>query len=256
MSTPLRLLLAEDDAMLSDALLTQLGQAGYGVEHAPNGAVAEYLLLRQDFDAAVLDIGLPMVDGLTVLRRVRAAKPALPVLVLTALDGLDDRVAGLNAGADDYLTKPFDFPELEARLRALLRRSQPLAASGSHAARSTPEMGRLVFDRDARRASVDGVLLELSPREWTLLDLLLGQRERVVQKDQITHAWHAEKHADHTADHTADQPDQAGAEPPAAPGMIEVYIHRLRRKLDGSGVSIRTVRGLGYLLEQAGPAAK
>ena len=137
MSIPLRLLLAEDDAMLSDALLTQLSQAGYGVEHAPNGAVAEYLLLRQDFDAAVLDIGLPMVDGLTVLRRVRAAKPALPVLVLTALDGLDDRVAGLNAGADDYLTKPFDFPELEARLRALLRRSQPLppAAATPPAAR-------------------------------------------------------------------------------------------------------------------------
>ena len=248
----MRLLLAEDDAMLSDALLTQLGQAGFVVEHAPNGAVAEYLLLRQDFDTAVLDIGLPMVDGLTVLKRVRAAKPALPVLVLTALDGLDDRVAGLNAGADDYLTKPFDFPELEARLRALLRRSQP----GSAMPRTAPEMGRLVFDHDARRASVDGVLLELSPREWTLLDLLLAQRDRVVQKEQITQAWHADKHADKPNSKATDGPEAPGADPPAAPGMIEVYIHRLRRKLEGSGLSIRTVRGLGYLLEQAGPASK
>ena len=260
MTTPMRLLLAEDDAMLSDALLTQLGQAGFGVDHAPNGAVAEYLLLRQDFDAAVLDIGLPMVDGLTVLKRVRAAKPALPVLVLTALDGLDDRVAGLNAGADDYLTKPFDFPELEARLRALLRRSQPLGALAGTAARSAPEMGRLVFDRDARRASVDGVLLELSPREWTLLDLLLTQRDRVVQKEQITQAWHAEKPGDRTdvasTGPSANPPADPPADPPATPGMIEVYIHRLRRKLEGSGLSIRTVRGLGYLLEQAGPASK
>jgi two-component system OmpR family response regulator len=224
----MRLLLAEDDAILSDALVAQLGHAGFTVEHAPNGAVAEYLLAKQDFDAAVLDIGLPMVDGLTVLKRARATKPGLPVLVLTALDGLDDRVAGLNAGADDYLTKPFDFPELEARLRALLRRTRP----GLAGAAATPEMGRLVFDRDARRATVGGTQLELSPREWDLLDLLLNQRNKVVHKDQILQAW-----------------GQDRAEAPAAPGMIEVYIHRLRRKLEGSGLQIRTVRGLGYLLE-------
>jgi len=243
----MRLLLAEDDAILSDALVAQLGQAGFEVEHAPNGAVAEFLLLREGFDAAVLDIGLPMVDGLTVLKRVRISKPALPVLVLTALDGLDDRVAGLNAGADDYLTKPFDFPELEARLRALLRRTrvQPAPVAG---AAVVPDMGRLVFDRDARRASVDGQAMELSPREWDLLDLLLSQRNRVVQKDQITQAW------------AADRSEGGRGEAPAAPGMIEVYIHRLRRKLEGSGLSIRTVRGLGYLLELdssgAGAAAR
>jgi two-component system OmpR family response regulator len=124
MSTPATLLLAEDDATLADALSAQLRRAGFEVEHAPNGAVAEYLLLKQVFDIAILDLGLPMVDGLTVLRRVRAARRTLPVLVLTALDALDDRVAGLNAGADDYLTKPFDFPELEARMHALLRRSR------------------------------------------------------------------------------------------------------------------------------------
>lgn len=239
----MRLLLAEDDAILTDALVTQLGQVGFAVEHAPNGAVAEYLMLRDDFDAAVLDIGLPLVDGLTVLKRVRAVKPALPVLVLTALDGLDDRVAGLNAGADDYLTKPFDFAELEARLRALLRRTSARlgpVATGMPAVPDQASMGRLVFDRHARRATIEGVPLELSPREWTLLELLLSQRERVVQKGQITQAWHA------------DRSDAAAGEVSAAPGMIEVYIHRLRRKLEGSGLVIRTVRGLGYLLEAEG----
>jgi two-component system, OmpR family, response regulator len=224
----MRLLLAEDDAILADALVSQFAGAGFSVEHAPNGAVAEYLLTKQDFDAAVIDIGLPMVDGLTVLKRVRVVKPALPVLILTALDGLDDRVAGLNAGADDYLTKPFDFPELEARIRALLRRARGPSAGGG----SQPEVGRLAVDRDTRRVLVDGAPVDLSPREFDLLDLLLAQRNKVVGKDQITLAW-------------ADDRGEA----PAAAGMIEVYIHRLRRKLEGSGVGIRTVRGLGYLLE-------
>jgi two-component system OmpR family response regulator len=228
----MQVLLAEDDPLLSDALVTQLGEAGFQVEHAPNGPVAEYLLLKQPFDAAIIDIGLPMLDGLTVLKRVRAAKPALPMLVLTALDGLDDRVAGLNAGADDYLTKPFDFPELEARMRALLRRTRPLA-------QVDPQMGKLQFERQARRASVDGQMLDLSPREWTLLDLLLMQRDRVVSKDQIMNAWSADR-------------DGARAEAGGS-GTVEVYIHRLRRKLEGSGLSIRTVRGLGYLLEAEPP---
>jgi two-component system, OmpR family, response regulator len=223
----MRLLLAEDDAILADALTAQLGHAGFSVEHAPNGAVAEYLLGKQDFDIAIIDIGLPMVDGLTVLKRTRLTKPALPVLLLTALDGLDDRVAGLNAGADDYLTKPFDFPELEARLRAQLRRAS-VPQQGS----AQPEVGRLIVDREARRALIDGNQVDLSPREWELLDLLLAQRNKVVHKDQITLAW-----------------TDVRGEAPTAPGMIEVYIHRLRRKLEGSGVIIRTVRGLGYLLE-------
>jgi two-component system, OmpR family, response regulator len=224
----MRLLLAEDDAILADALAVQLEHAGFAVEHAPNGAVAEYLLAKQDFDAAVLDIGLPMVDGLTVLKRARVSKPALPVLVLTALDGLEDRVAGLNAGADDYLTKPFDFPELEARIRALLRRTRPAQSDGTVIA----EFGGLTIDRDGRRALIDSAPVDLSPREWDLLDLLLSQRNRVVHKEQITQAWAADR-----------------GEAPSALGMIEVYIHRLRRKLEGSGVGIRTVRGLGYLLE-------
>jgi len=229
MSTPATLLLAEDDATLADALSAQLRRAGFEVEHAPNGAVAEYLLLKQAFDIAILDLGLPMVDGLTVLRRVRAARRTLPVLVLTALDALDDRVAGLNAGADDYLTKPFDFPELEARLHALLRRSRA-AGAGNGSATST-EMGDLNFDPDTRRATVRGEPLDLSPREWMLLELLLSQRERVVTKDQIGQAW------------ALDRTEAGGT------SSIEVYIHRLRRKLEQSGLAIRTVRGLGYLLE-------
>jgi two-component system OmpR family response regulator len=221
----MKLLLAEDDTILADALTVSLKGSGFEIEVAGNGAVAEYLLLRHDFDLGVLDLGLPLVDGLTVLKKVRAVKPTLPMMVLTALDGLEHRVAGLNAGADDYLTKPFDFPELEARIRALLRR-----AHGPVATAAVQTTGLLRFDREARRAVVDKTTLELSPREWTLLDLLLTQRDRVVTKEQIAQGW------------TPDPNEQNL-------GSIEVYIHRLRRKLEGSMVSIRTVRGLGYLLE-------
>lgn len=223
----MRLLLAEDDAILADALSAKLRQAGFDVEVADNGAVAEYLLLRQAFDVAVLDIGLPMVDGLTVLRRVRAAKPEQPMLLLTALCDLEHRVDGLNAGADDYLTKPFDFPELEARVRALLRRAKPTASA-------VVQLGRLCFDRDARRATIGPDPVEFSPREWALLDLLLSQRDKVVTKEQIAQAWGA---------------DRADATREGGTGSVEVYIHRLRRKLEPSGLGIRTVRGLGYLLE-------
>lgn len=232
----MRALLAEDDAILADALSANLQAAGFEVEVADNGAVAEYLLTRQAFDVGIIDIGLPLVDGLTVVQRVRLAKPALPLLILTALDGLHNRVAGLNAGADDYLTKPFDFPELEARIRAVLRRSQGHGASGgSTAGGAEPTealvLGQLQFDRDARRAMIAGQPIELSPREWLLLDLLLSQRRKVITKEQIAQAW------------STDVSESGG------PSSLEVYIHRLRRKLDGSGVGIRTVRGLGYLLE-------
>lgn len=220
-------LLAEDDALLADALSAQLKRAGFMVEHAANGAVAEYLIERRAVDIAILDLGLPMIDGLTVLRRARDARNSLPVIVLTAQDSLDDRVAGLNAGADDYMTKPFDFPELEARLHALMRRLR----SDS---REEQRHGRLAIDRSAHRVSIGDEVLELSPREWALLDLLLSQRDRVVTKDRINAAWGQDRL-------------EGGA---AATGnTIEVHIHRLRRKLEGSRLSIRTVRGLGYLLE-------
>ena len=228
----MRALLAEDDAILADALVANLQAAGFEVEVAPNGAVADYLLSKQDWDVGIIDLGLPMVDGLTVLRRIRALKPWMPLLILTALDGLEDRVAGLNAGADDYLTKPVDFPELEARIRAVLRRSQaPQAPQTGPAGQAALEVGQLQFDRGAHRLSVAGQPVDLSPREWLLLDLLLTHHGKVIGKEQIAQAWSAEVS------------DSGG------PSSLEVYVHRLRRKLEGGGVGIRTVRGLGYLLE-------
>jgi two-component system OmpR family response regulator len=220
----MQLLLAEDDPILANGLSAQLNAAGFTVEHAPNGPVAEFLLARQNFDIAIIDLGLPMVDGLTVLKNLRATRPNLPVLVLTALDRLDSRVAGLNAGADDYMTKPFEFPELEARLRAILRRartSSPQADVG---------LSGLQFDRAARRAVIHGEPVELSPREATLLELLLVHADKVITKEQIAAAW------------AGDGTEVGGG------NTAEVHIHRLRRKLEGSGHEIRTVRGLGYLL--------
>jgi two-component system OmpR family response regulator len=220
----MQLLLAEDDPILANGLTAQLNGAGFTVEHAPNGPVAEYLLARQNFDIAIIDLGLPMIDGLTVLKKLRANRPNLPVVVLTALDKLDSRLAGLNAGADDYMTKPFDFPELEARLRAVLRRSRQGPATGDVA------MEGLHFDRAARRAVIHGEPVELSPREATLLELLLVHVDKVVTKEQIAAAW-------------AGDGTEVGVG-----NTAEVHIHRLRRKLEGSGLEIRTVRGLGYLL--------
>lgn len=230
----MQVLLAEDDAILADALAANLRLSGFEVEVADNGAVAEYLLARGQFDVGIIDIGLPMVDGLTVVQRTRVLKPTLPLIILTALDGLENRVAGLNAGADDYLTKPFDFPELEARLRALLRRVRALGdASPGDAGGEADRLqaGALVLERQARRATVGSVALELSPREWILLDLLLSHARKVITKERIAQAW------------STDVSESGG------PSSLEVYIHRLRRKLEGSGVGIRTVRGLGYLLE-------
>ena len=223
----MKLLLAEDDTLLADALSTQLRGAGFEVQHAPNGAVADFLLEREPHDIAVLDLGLPMLDGLSVLHKVRQRQPDLPVLLLTARDSLDDRVAGLQAGADDYVTKPFDFPELLARLQALLRRSQRRLGVAS-------QVGRLALDEGARRATVAGEPIELSGREWTLLSLLVQQQGKVVTKEQIHAVW-------------SDESEVGGG------NAIEVYVHRLRRKLADSDLNIRNVRGLGYMLERSEP---
>ena len=226
----MHILLAEDDALLADGLAAQLKGAGFAVEHAPNGAVAEYLLGRHRFDLAILDLGLPLLDGLSLLRQVRAQQPLLPIVVLTARDSLEDRVSGLQAGADDYVTKPFDFPELEARLHALLRRTR---ARGSGL-----QVGGMLLDRDNRRATVGGEAIELSGREWAMLELLAERAGEVVTKDEIVRAW------------MGDEGNSA-----AVGNAVEVYVHKLRRKLEKPGLVIRTVRGLGYLLESPAPAA-
>jgi two-component system OmpR family response regulator len=217
----MKLILVEDDPDLADALTISLGRVGYDVLHVADGLIAEMKLLREDCDAAILDLGLPGQDGLTVLRHVRKHKPSLPILILTALDGVEDRVAGLEAGADDYLPKPFQFVELEARLKALLRRTRALPADQL-------QIGRLRLDRAGQRAWAGEVALDLSARELAVLDILMTQRERVVTKEQIA--------------------AELGGED-LGTNAIEVYVHRLRKKIEPSGVGVRTMRGLGYLIE-------
>jgi two-component system OmpR family response regulator len=217
----MKLILVEDDPDLADALTISLGRSGYEVLHVSDGLVAEVKLLREDADAAILDLGLPGQDGLTVLRHVRREKPSLPILILTALDGVEDRVAGLEAGADDYLPKPFQFVELEARLKALLRRTRALPADQL-------QIGRLRLDRAGQRAWAGDTPLDLSARELAVLEVLMNQRDRVVTKEQIA--------------------AELGGED-LGTNAIEVYVHRLRKKIEPSGIGIRTVRGLGYLIE-------
>ena len=219
----MRILLVEDDSVLADALARALMQSAHAVDIAASGDAADTALAVGQFDLAILDIGLPGISGLEVLRRLRARRSTLPVLMLTAMDELEDRVRGLDAGADDYLAKPFDLPELEARVRALLRR-------GSNA---TPqlEQGLLRFDTVARRVFYDKRPIELSPRELALLELLMMRAGRVVSKEQLVN--HLYGWGDEVADNA-----------------IEVNIYRLRKKLEPMGCEIRTVRGMGYLMDR------
>ncbi|MFW5329805.1 response regulator transcription factor [Hydrogenophaga sp. ZJX-1] len=231
------LLIVEDDELLRDALGAQLAQAGHRITTAADGAEALELLALQGFDGVVLDLGLPLVDGLTVLRRLRQRLPALPVLILTARDGVEDRVEGLNAGADDYLTKPFNRDELLARLQALLRRaSLPAFGAQPAPAPSAPAAGNLRLDPQLPRAWLGNEAIDLTQREWVLLDLLVRHSGQVVSREDVLAAWQSE-------------PAETGG---VASNALEVYVHRLRRKLSGSTLNIRNIRGLGYLLESAG----
>ncbi|HXV11562.1 MAG TPA: response regulator [Burkholderiales bacterium] len=223
----MRILIAEDDPVLADGLIRSLRGSDYAVDAAADGAEADQILSTHSFDLVILDLGLPKLEGFEVLRRLRRRGSKTPVLILTALDALEDRVKGLDLGADDYLTKPFDLPELEARVRALIRRGQ----SGGG---SLLTHGALTLDIAGRRALLDGEPLELSAREIGVLEVLMLRSGRVVNKDQLAeelYGWDEEVSAN----------------------AIEVYVHRLRRKLEPAGVTIRTIRGLGYLLER--PAA-
>lgn len=219
----MRILLAEDDQIIADGLTRSLKQAGYALDHAASGTAADSALVTTEYDLLILDIGLPGLNGLEVLRRLRGRNNKMPVLILTALDGSSDRVRGLDLGADDYLCKPFDLAELEARVRALTRRSSgtvPLI-----------QMGQLTYDQVGRTAQIDGQTLELSARELGLLEILLTRAGRLVSKDQLV-------------DHLCGWGEEVSH------NAIEVYVHRLRKKLEAGGVRILTVRGLGYCLEK------
>ena len=220
----MRILIAEDDPVLADGLTRSLRQADYAVDCVNAGDQADHVLLAQSYDLVILDLGLPKLDGFEVLRRLRRRGSKIPVLVLTARDAIDDRVKGLDLGADDYLTKPFDLPELEARVRSLIRRGQ----SGGG---STLTHGAIAIDTVGRRATLGGMPLDLSARELGVLEVLVHKSGRVVNKEQL-------------ADQLYGWDEEVGA------NAIEVYVHRLRRKLEPAGVKIRTIRGLGYLLEK------
>ncbi len=221
----MRLLIVEDHPILADGLIKALKAAGYAVDHAATGEQADHMLATQNYDVIVLDIGLPKLDGYEVLRRMRRKGSKTPVLMLTARDALEDRVKGLDLGADDYLTKPYDLPELEARVRALVRRGQ--SGGGANLTH-----GDLELDTAGRRATIKGVPLELSARELGVLEVLMLRTGRVVNKEQL-------------AEQLYGWGEEVGA------NAIEVYVHRLRKKLEPAGVIVRTIRGLGYLLEKS-----
>ncbi len=225
----MKILLVEDDPTLADAIARLLSSHGIAVETLGDGVAADARLAAGPaFDVLVLDIGLPGMDGFEIVRRLRARGNVVPVLLLTARDAVEDRVRGLELGADDYLVKPFATPELVARIRALARRHAPRPAMLS--------LGALTLDTATRRARVGERTIELSVREWAVLEYLLQHVARVVSKQQIIDA-------------ILPLGDDV------TPNAVEVYISRVRQKTLDAGIAIRTIRGFGYMLEQAAPGA-
>jgi two-component system OmpR family response regulator/two-component system response regulator QseB len=219
----MRILLVEDDALLGDALHAGLRQTGHAVDWVRDGISAETALMTEDYAAVVLDLGLPRRDGLEVLRHLREKKKVLPVLVLTARDTVEDRIRGLDAGADDYVVKPFDLGEVTARLRALLRRASGQPSPVLNAAGIT-------LDPSSRRVECEGREVELSAKEYALLHALMQQPGRALSRAQLEqhlYAWGEE----------------------IGSNTVEVYIHHLRRKLGPE--SIRTLRGIGYVVARS-----
>jgi DNA-binding response OmpR family regulator len=217
-----RTLVVEDDELLADGLTTVLGRAGHQVVRATTGKNADSLLTKEAFEFVVLDIGLPDIDGFEVLRRLRQRRSTAAVLVLTARDAIDDRVRGLDLGADDYLVKPFSVKEFEARVRAMLRRGS---------APSTPwRIAGMIVDIAAKRVRVGDRAVDLTPREWVLLELFLSQPGRVISKEQIAESI-------------------LTVSDPLSTNAIEVHVSRLRTKLEPVSSQLRTVRGFGYLWE-------
>ena len=219
----MRILIVEDDLILADGLKNSLIQSGYAIDLVNNGADADSILVYQAFDLIVLDIGLPTLSGFEVLKRLRARGSITPVLILTANNDTNDRVNGLDIGADDYLSKPFILAELEARVRALIRRGQ----SGGSA---IVKVGKLQLDTANRAASYNNASLNLSARELAVLEILMLKAGKVINKEQML---------EKLCNFDEDISDNA----------LEVYLHRLRKKLNHTDINIRTIRGLGYLLE-------
>jgi two-component system OmpR family response regulator len=220
----MNILLIEDDAVLADGLTHTLSNSGYSVTSATTGVYAKQLLLAQDFDLIILDLGLPDMDGMELLRKLRGRKISLPILILTARDGLNDRINGIEQGADDYMTKPFELRELEARVHALIRRCYGGFSNDI-------VMGRFVLDTHNHQVLLDGQAINQSVREYDLLEILLIQAGKVVSKDRIAQRLAVDGDA-------------------LTDNAVEIYIHRLRKRIEPYGVVIRTVRGLGYLLER------
>jgi len=223
----MRILIAEDDQVLADGLLRTLRKGGYAVDHVASGSEADAALSDHEFDLVILDLGLPKLNGLEVLRKLRGRGSSLPVLILTAADSVEQRVKGLDLGADDFMAKPFALAELEARVRALTRRGLGTAAT-------LIKHGPLSFDASGRVAYLNDEMLELSARELSLLEVLLQRVGRLVAKDQLV-------------EKLCEWGDEVSN------NAIEVYIHRLRKKIEHDGVHIATVRGLGYCLEKMAP---
>jgi len=218
----MRILVVEDDSLLAEGLMRVLSRAGHAADHAANGTQADKALRANLYALVVLDIGLPDIDGFEVLRRLRSRQSQTNVLVLTARDAVEDRVHGLDLGADDYLTKPFSITEFEARVRALLRRTSLPAGAVS--------IGQLKVDVEAKSIRCGEAAIDLTAREWALLELFMARPGRVLAKEQI-----AQQLADYDSHLSAN--------------AIEVYVSRLRSKIESAGVRIRTVRGFGYLWE-------
>ena len=231
----MRLLLVEDDVMVASGIKLGLTDAGYAVDWVGSAERALEVAHAESFDIAVIDVGLPAMDGLALTQTLRKNGHSMPVLMLTARDALQDRVQGLDNGADDYMVKPYELPELLARLRALLRRSQAATSA-------TLSFGPLELDTAQRQACIRSadsgatVLIELGPREWTVMEYLLLQSPKPANKDKLLQAL-------------------TGWDREITPNAVEVYISRLRGKLEPHGIALRAIRGFGYRLELMGGIA-
>ena len=220
----MRILLVEDDIMLAESICEGLENNGFAVDHLTAAEPAESALALTHYDLAIVDIGLPKMNGHELIQRLRQRKLMLPILILTARDGLDDRIQGLDLGADDYMTKPFMLPELLARMRALIRRS-------SSATSSELSIGRVRLDLARRAATLGDQALELTGREWDIMQQLMLASPNVLPKQRMVEslsAWDNE----------------------ITGNAVEIYVSRLRQKLQDSGVEIRTIRGIGYRLDE------